>query len=287
MQKSPRNSSTNSSQGNLRTIKIEEQENGETRVSISPTPQRAPPPPPPRMTTPRPQTPNTSQEGWETTIGLSTRPQYRSPHEWEEAEWKERARQEQNQLSWTASYDDGCKTHFRDKEASGWFPQDRSRSVPSVPISHRTRNNKGNATEGYGVGQMLRGQMLRPCPRKNKRRVLPAGEWRDKNSFKIVPEPPRARTTKEVQCREDTAGEGGERKHSIRRRSPTEANPGTVGRKGPIPEKQVRIPTEDNGPGNHDKPHTRRDSWTSQNRRGNWLQPSEVEKQDRHLEASK
>jgi len=43
-------------------------------------------------------------------------------------------------LSWTACYDDGCQVRYSDKEASGWFPQARSRSVPSVPLSHW--NNK-------------------------------------------------------------------------------------------------------------------------------------------------
>jgi len=45
-------------------------------------------------------------------------------------------------LSWTASYDDGCQVHYRDKEASGWFPEDRSRSVPSVPVSHRNKKQQ-------------------------------------------------------------------------------------------------------------------------------------------------
>ena len=45
-------------------------------------------------------------------------------------------------LSWTACYEDGCQVHLRDKEASGWFPQDRSRSVPSVPVSHQNKNQQ-------------------------------------------------------------------------------------------------------------------------------------------------
>jgi len=45
-------------------------------------------------------------------------------------------------LSWTACYDHGCQVHYRDKEASGWFPQDRSRSVPSVLVSHRNKKQQ-------------------------------------------------------------------------------------------------------------------------------------------------
>jgi len=130
MQTSQNSSSINSTPASPLTIKIEEQENGETRVSISPTRQLAPPPLPPRMTTPRPPPPKTPQAGWDTTVGLPTSPPYRNPHEREEAEKKERARWEHDQLSWKACYEDGCQTNFRDKKASGWFPQDGSRSVP-------------------------------------------------------------------------------------------------------------------------------------------------------------
>ena len=69
-------------------------------------------------------------------MGLPTSPPYRAPQEWNEAEKRERARREHDQLSWTACYNDGCQTHFRDKEASGRFPPDGSQSVPSVPVSH-------------------------------------------------------------------------------------------------------------------------------------------------------
>ena len=131
-QASQSNNSTKSTPGSPLSIKIEEQENGETWVSITP-------PPPPRMTTPRLPTPATAQEGWGTSVGLPTSPPYRAPQEWDEAERKERARREHDQLSWTACYNDGCQTHFLDKEASGLFPQDQSRSAPSVPVSHRNK----------------------------------------------------------------------------------------------------------------------------------------------------
>jgi len=142
MQASRNNNSTKSTPESPLSIKIEEQENGETWVSITPRPQLAPPPPPPRMTTPRPPTPKTAQEGWETTVALPTSPPYRAPQEWEAAGTKEQARREYDVLSWTACYDDGCQVHYRDKEASGWFPQDRSRSMPSGPVSHRNKKQQ-------------------------------------------------------------------------------------------------------------------------------------------------
>jgi len=142
MQALQNNNSTKSIPGSSLSIKIEEQEKGETWVSITPPPQLAPPPPPPRMTTPRPPIPKTAQEGWETAVGLPTSSPYRAPPEWEQAEKKERARKEHDVLSWTACYDDGCQVHYKDKEASEWFPQDRSRSVPSVPVSHRNKKQQ-------------------------------------------------------------------------------------------------------------------------------------------------
>ena len=47
-------------------------------------------------------------------------------------------------------------------------------------------------------------------------------------------ETPQARTPKKVQCREETAGEGGERKNSPGRQSLTKESEAIVARKGPI-----------------------------------------------------
>jgi len=125
----------------------------------------------------------------------------------------------------------------------------------STNIASKQETTEEMPPKRHCMRQMLRGQMLCPCLRKDKCRVLPPGKWRKKNSVELAPETPRARATKEVRCREETAGEGRERKNSARRRSPTEASPGIVGRKGPIPEKRGRIPTKDNRPANHDKPN--------------------------------
>jgi len=75
--------------------------------------------------------------------------------------------------------------------------------------------------------QMLRRQMLRTCAREDQSGVLSPGKRRKETPLKMASETPRARTRKEIRCREDTAGRGGERKSSTRCRSPTEANPGT------------------------------------------------------------
>jgi len=130
MEASHNNNSTKRTYESGLAIKIEEQENAETWVDITPPPQLAPPPPPPRMTTPRPPTRKATQEGWETAAGLPTSPPDRAPQEWEEVEKREQARREHHVRSWTSCYHDGCQVNYRDKKASGWFPQDRSRSVP-------------------------------------------------------------------------------------------------------------------------------------------------------------
>jgi len=98
---------------------------------------------------------------------------------------------------------------------------------------------------------------------------------------------PGARTTKEARCREDTAGEGGERKNSTRRRSPTKANPGTARRKEAITGKQGPIPTGASKLPDHNRTNARRNPRSSQNRRGIWFQHSEVEERDGHQKASK
>jgi len=137
------------------------------------------------------------------------------------------------------------------------------------------------------VGQILPRQMLCPCPRENKRIVLPTGKWRDKNSFEMGLETPRDRTTKEVQCREDTAGEERERTNSTRIRSLTQASQGIVRRKRRIPEKGRRTLTEASRLAKHDEPNSRRDSSTSQNGRRIWFQPRQVEERKGNSEARK
>ena len=85
--------------------------------------------------------------------------------------------------------------------------------------------------------RMLRRQMLRTCAREDQSGILSPGKRREETPLKMASETPRAGTTKEIPCREDTAGEGGERKNSTRRRSPTEANSGTARRKATKPGK--------------------------------------------------
>ena len=137
------------------------------------------------------------------------------------------------------------------------------------------------------MARMLRRQMLRTCAREDQSRVLSPGKRRKETPLEMASETPRAGTRKEIQCREDTAGERGEQKNSTRRWSPTEANPGILERKGPIPKKRRHIPTAASRPAIHDKPNARRNSRTSQNARGIGFQPSEVEEQDGYQNASK
>jgi len=88
-------------------------------------------------------------------------------------------------------------------------PRPISVNAISTNIVQKQETREEMRPERHCVGQMLRGQMFCPCPRKNKPRVLPTGKWRKKDSVKMAPESPRARTTKSVRCREDTAGERG------------------------------------------------------------------------------
>jgi len=99
----------------------------------------------------------------------------------------------------------------------------------STNIALKQETIEETLPKGHHVGQMLRGQMLCPGPRKNNSGVLPTGKRGKKSSVEMPPESPRARAVKEVRCREDTGGGGGERKNPTRRRSTTEASPGTVG----------------------------------------------------------
>jgi len=91
--------------------------------------------------------------------------------------------------------------------------------------------------------RMLRRQMLRACAREDQSGVLSPGKWREETPLKMAQETPRTRTTMEIRCREDTAGEERERKNSTRCRSLTKANPGTARRKATNPGKGRKNPT--------------------------------------------
>jgi len=135
--------------------------------------------------------------------------------------------------------------------------------------------------------QMLRRQMLRTCPREHQSRILSPGKRREETPLKMALETPGDRTRKEIRGHEDTAGEGRERKNSTRRRSPTEANPGTVGGKTTNTGKRRKNPIRDRQLPDHDRTNGRKKSRTSQNGRGIWVQHSEVEERDGHQKARK
>jgi len=135
--------------------------------------------------------------------------------------------------------------------------------------------------------QMLPRQMLGTCAREDQSGVLPSGKRREETPLKMASETPRAGTTKEIRCGEDTAGEGGERKNSTRRRCPTEANPGTARRKATNPGKGRKNPTGASQLPDHDRTNARRTPRTLQNGRGIWFQHSKVEERDGRQKASK
>jgi len=134
--------------------------------------------------------------------------------------------------------------------------------------------------------RMLRRQMLRTCAREDQSGILSPGKRREETPLKMASETPRARTTKEIRGREDTAGEGGERKNSTRCRSPTKANPGTAERKATVNGEGRKNPTGASQLPEHDRTNARRNPRTSQNSRGIWFQPREVEERDGHQKTS-
>jgi len=129
--------------------------------------------------------------------------------------------------------------------------------------------------------------MLRTCAREDQSGVLHPGKRREKTPLKMASETPRAGTTKEIRCSEDTTEDGGERKNPTRRRSPTKANPGTVGRKATNTGEGRKNPTGASQLPDHDRKNARRMPMTSQNGRGIWFQHSKVEERDGRQKASK
>jgi len=134
--------------------------------------------------------------------------------------------------------------------------------------------------------RMLRRQMLRTCAREDQSGILSPGKRRQETHLKMASETARARTTKEIRCREDTAG-GGERKNSTRCRSPTKGYPGAAERKATVNGEGRKNPTGASQLPGHNRTNARRTPRTSQNGRGNWFQPSKVEERNGHQKTSK
>jgi len=133
MQTSPSGTSTPATQTSRTSIKLEEQENGDVRISVSQTqnPEEAPQSPPKTPTT---------QENWGTTIGLpemtATSPPYRSPTAWEGAERKQK---EHDALHWTGCYNDNCWVHDSEKVARGWYLKKSSATRSGWNPSYETK----------------------------------------------------------------------------------------------------------------------------------------------------
>jgi len=135
--------------------------------------------------------------------------------------------------------------------------------------------------------QMLRRQRLRTCAREDPGWVLSPGKRREETPLKMAPATPRAGTAKEIWCREDTAGGGGEQKTSTRRLSLTKANPGTVGRKTTSTGKGRKNQARAGEPPDNDRTNARGNPRTSQDGRGIGFQSSKVEELVRHQTSSK
>jgi len=171
-------------------------------------------------------------------------------------------------------------------QGQGSLGMDSSRPISVCAISTGISPEQKTAEETtwadcYMV-RMLRRQMLRTCTGKDQSGILSPGKRPEETPLKMASKTPRARTTKEISCCEDTAGGGRERKNSTRCRSPTKANPATVGRKTTITGKGGKNPTGASQLPEHDRTNARRNPRTSQNGRGNRFQPSKVEERNGH-----
>ena len=133
----------------------------------------------------------------------------------------------------------------------------------------------------------LQREMLRTCAREDQSGIISPGKRREEAPLKMASETPRAGTKKEIRCRENTPGDGGERNNSTRCRSPTVAKSGTARRKATKPGKGRENPTGASQLPDHDRTNARRDPRTSQNGRGIWFQPSKVEERNGHQKTSK
>jgi len=153
-------------------------------------------------------------------------------------------------------------------------------------------NIKKPATKGKAFRQRLEGMLQQEvpdtCPVQGGRRVLPTEERNEKGPLALAPVPPRPK----IPCRKemrrgDTTGEGGERKNTTRYRGLTQADPGTVGRKGTIPKKQGRLPTEGSGPASQDRARPGKRPRTSQHGGRIGIQPRKVEERGGRCEEGK
>ena len=128
--------------------------------------------------------------------------------------------------------------------------------------------------------------MLRKCAREDQSGIISTGKRGEETPLKMASKTPLARTTKEIRCREDTAG-GGERKNSTRCRSPTKANPGIARRKATNTGKGPKNATGASQLPEYDRTNVRRNLRTSQNGRGICFRHGKAEERDGHQKASK
>jgi len=153
-------------------------------------------------------------------------------------------------------------------------------------------NIKKPATKGQAFHQRLEGMLQRQVPNtrpvQGGHRVLPAEGRNEEGTLALAPVPPRPKIWyRKKRSREDTTREGGERKNTTRYQSLTQAYPGTVGRKGPIPEKRGRLQTGGSGPASQDSTPPGRRPRTSQDGGRIGIQPGKVEERGGRCEDKK
>ena len=125
---------------------------------------------------------------------------------------------------------------------------------------------------------MLQRQVPSTRPIQGGRRVLPAEGQNEEGPLALAPIPPRPQVPRRKErSRGDTTREGGERKNTTRYRGLTQADPGTAGRKGMIPKKQGRLPTEGSEPASPDTPPPGGRPRTSQDGGRIGIQPRKTE----------
>jgi len=172
------------------------------------------------------------------------------------------------------------------------------RLEPAIREKKRTRRGpngptiKKPATKGEAFHQRLEGMLQRQVPDtrpiQGGRRVLPAKGRNKEGPLTLAPVPPRPKVPRRKERRRgDTTGEGGERKNTTQYRGLTQADPGTVGRKGAIPKKRGRLPKEDSGPTSEDRMTPRGDPRTSQDGGRIRIQPRKVEERGGRWEKGK
>jgi len=296
MQTSQSGTSTPPTQASRTSIKLEELENGDVLVSVSETQnQEEAPPRPPKTATP--------QKNWGTTIGLpemtATSPPYRSPSAWEEGARKQN---EHDALHWTGCYNDNCWVHNSEKVARVWYPKKSSATrsgwnqiyetkAPAPEEDKAVRISKNQQRKARHSTKNWKECYNDKCP-THVRYKVDAGYYPQKEGTKKVlahwhryHRDPKFGVAKKASWRQDKRGRGAKKPSLILR--PYTGRSGTVGRKGTMPKKRGRSPTEGSGPTSQDRGPPGRRARTSQDGGRIGIQPRKVEERGRQCQERK